>query len=155
MRRPARQAGILVIALLVVVAGCDSADAGPSGAAVTHPASLAGTSWVVLTVAGQTPVAGAAPSLEFSDVRVGGSGGCNRVGGGYRYDPSTGRLEFADLAMTLVGCVDDRRNRVETAFMQALNGPLGADLDVDGHLVLVGSAGVIVLAPPGQPLATD
>jgi heat shock protein HslJ len=145
MRRPPRPAAFLVIAFLFALAGCDSDDSAPppSGA---RPASLAGTSWVVVAVDGQAPVAGGEPSLTFSDDRVSGSGGCNRLGGAYRYDGSTGQLEFSNLAMTAMGCLDDRRNRVEAAFSKALGGPMRAHLDAEQHLVLEGPGGTIVLA---------
>jgi heat shock protein HslJ len=48
--------------------------------------------------------------------------------------------------MTLMLCVEQGRNEVETAFTQALTKATAASIDPQGRLVLSGQGGEIVMA---------
>jgi heat shock protein HslJ len=83
--------------------------------------------------------------MTFTIDQVQGSGGCNRFGGGYRYDESSGRIAFDRLAMTAMGCVDEHRGALETVFFQAVGQADRLYLDADGRLHLTGPGGEVVL----------
>jgi heat shock protein HslJ len=143
----------VLLGTTLVLAACD-AEAVPSGPG-SGPTALAGTSWTVASVAGRLPVAPAPPTVTFSATRATGSGGCNAYGGSYRYDPSTGAIAFADMAMTAMACLDNPRNVFEGAFFGALVAANRAALDPAGRLVLSGPGGVVILSPGirAQPTA--
>jgi heat shock protein HslJ len=132
----------LLVATMVVV-GC---------AAVTreaHPTTLANTAWRAVSINGQPVVAGSEPTAKFMVTDSNGSGGCNDWFSPYKYDPSTGRLTFEQLAMTARGCLDPTAASVETAFANVLSTVSTASIDPDGRLVLAGSGGQIVFAVDG------
>jgi heat shock protein HslJ len=56
------------------------------------PASLAGTAWTAVLVAGQPTVSGSEPTAAFTADRVEGTTGCNRYGGSYGY--AAGVIKF-------------------------------------------------------------
>lgn len=135
---------VAVALALAIVAGCD--EAGPSGGSGgPHPATLAGTSWSILSAAGRPAVPGSNPTIAFADSAARGSGGCNSFGGAYRYDPASGALAFAELGMTAMACAEPNRNDFETLFVQVLQRVDSSGIDPDGHLILAGPAGQIVL----------
>jgi heat shock protein HslJ len=142
----------LLAALLVVMvaaAACDeAAPADPNRPGV--PATIAGTSWRVVSVGGRAPVAGGVPTVAFEVARVIGSGGCNTFGGSYRYDADSGQITFENLGMTAMGCFDGRRNEFETAFSEALVQVVLVSIDARGLLTLRGPGGAIVLEPDPQ-----
>jgi heat shock protein HslJ len=133
---------LAAVLCVVVLAACSGADLVREA----HPTALTGTAWRVVWINGQAPVAGSEPTAVFSATDVKGSAGCNGYGGHYDYDPATGRLAFDDLAMTAMLCVEQDRNRVETAFTKALGQAASASIDPTGRLVLSGPGGEIVLA---------
>ena len=53
------------------------------------PTALAGTFWTLETLGGEPVVAGTEITLEFTDQRFGGSGGCNGYGAPYLATPAT------------------------------------------------------------------
>jgi heat shock protein HslJ len=139
-----RRAGLLAL-IAIAVGAC----AGTAPSEIPGPGGpiLSGTGWRVVSVGGRPPAAGAPATIAFGVRDVTGSGGCNSFGGGYTFEPSTGRLAFGDnLAMTAMACLEGPRNDFETAFFQALIMVTNASL-VAGRLTLSGPAGEIVLAP--------
>jgi heat shock protein HslJ len=142
MRTPAT---LLLALLLAVLAACSDADL----TRVAHPSTLAGTTWEVVSVNGQVPGPGSAPTAAFAATEVTGSAGCNSYGGHYRYDPSTGEIAFTDLGMTAMLCVEPARNRIESAFSQAIGRVSSASIDPEGRLVLSGPQTEIVLTVGG------
>jgi heat shock protein HslJ len=108
------------------------------------PATLAGTSWKAITVAGAAPVAGREPTLTFTDDGINGNTGCNGFFGGYTY--TDGTLKLSQIGMTLMAC-DDAVGHVEMAFTQALNGATSVSIDDGGQLLLSGSGGDVLFAP--------
>jgi heat shock protein HslJ len=111
-----------------------------------HPTTLGGTAWRVVSVNGRPPVAGSEPTAVFAPTQVAGSSGCNSYSGQYTYEPSSGAIEFRDLATTLMLCTEEARNDVETLFTTALTQATSASIDPAGRLVLTGPGGEIVLA---------
>lgn len=140
---------------LVVLLGClvaTIAACGGSGdrAGSVAPASLTGTSWTAMVVAGQPVVAGHEPTVAFSSDQVKGSGGCNSFSGTYRYRPGT--IKFENLAMTAMACLDASIGVVEGRFSTALIGATTVYMDAEGRMVMNGTGGQIVFEVAGQPL---
>jgi heat shock protein HslJ len=139
---------VLLTVLGLALAGCG--DDQPASPIEGHPATLAGTSWIVIAIGGRPPAPAGAPTIAFDATQAQGSGGCNHFGGRYTYDPATGGLRFADMGMTAMACAEAARNATETAFIQLLGQPsLVAQLGPDGHLILAGAAGRIELEVNG------
>jgi heat shock protein HslJ len=158
MIRPAvvRLLVVLGLAVSVAVVGCDASEA-PSGPRSPggSPTALAGTSWIVASVAGRIPpVRGSEPTIAFDATQARGSGGCNQFGGRYAYDPISGGLRFDELGMTAMACAERPRNDYETLFMQTLTRVDHATLGPDGGLTLTGAGGRIDLVVVG-PTVTD
>jgi heat shock protein HslJ len=145
---PSRLLAALLVAMVALAACGEAAPANPNRPGV--PATIAGTSWRVVSVGGRTPVAGGVPTVTFEVARVTGSGGCNSFGGSYRYDAGSGRITFENVAMTAMGCVDGGRNEFETVFSQALFRVELVSIDERGLLTLSGPGGAIVLEPDPQ-----
>lgn len=144
MRTPARFVMIVVLASLSLGA-CSESDLSRDA----HPTTLTGTVWRAVSVAGQAPVAGGEPTIAFTDAQVKGSAGCNSYFGSYRYDPTTGAIQFQQLAMTAMACLDAARGGIEARFTQAINQVTSASIDPEGRLVLIGPGGEIVFAVDG------
>jgi heat shock protein HslJ len=158
MTRPVASLRLLVglVLGLSLAVGCDSGSSPPgSGPVNGHPATLAGTSWIVAAVVGQAPpVRGSEPTIAFDGTQVRGSGGCNSFGGRYAYDPVTGQLRFDELGMTAMACAERPKNDYEAAFFQTLARADVATLGTDGGLTLSGPGGRIDLVVVG-PTVTD
>ena len=118
---------------------------------MTPPATLAGTNWGVVSVAGRPSVPASTPFIGFTADRAQGTGGCNQFGGSYTYDPTTGTLAFGDLMMTLMGCLGPQGD-FETVLFAALQGPLQVTQTPD-DLFFDGPKGRIVLAPAARDLS--
>jgi heat shock protein HslJ len=140
--------------LILVVAACGSGELAPPSARDGHPGVLAGTSWRVVSVAGQTAIAGSEPTVVFAASTANGSAGCNSWFGEYAYD-TTGALAFRQVGMTAMACAEAPKNAFEGLFITALNQATLASLDPRGLLVLSGAGGQIFLAVAGQPTPTD
>jgi heat shock protein HslJ len=136
---------LVPILMLVAVAACggsSSSSAAPS-APVAGPATLAGTSWLVKSVDGQTSVVGKEPSVAFDETTVSGSGGCNTYTGEYTYDAATATLTPGTLASTRMACAG-REGTFETEFLVAFEGPLTVSVAGD-DMTLAGGGHTIVL----------
>jgi heat shock protein HslJ len=141
---------VALIALLVAACGGSSETSRPPDAVAGWPATLAGTNWGVVSVAGQPSVPASTPFIGFTPDRAQGTGGCNQFGGGYTYDPATGMLTVGELMMTLMGCVGPQGD-FETVFLGALQGPQHVTQTTD-NLFFDGPKGRIVLAPAARDL---
>jgi heat shock protein HslJ len=90
--------------------------------AMSEAGGLSGRRWLLVEAAGQMTWKGGGerPYLEFNDSqhRVSGNTGCNRVSGEYTADAAT--LRFGSLVSTRRACVADEANRLEAAFLSAL-----------------------------------
>jgi heat shock protein HslJ len=134
-------------ATLLFAAVALSACSGP-GSEVDRegrPATLAGTSWRVVSVGGRPPIGLAVPTASFTADRVTGSGSCNVYSGGYRYDPASGRIELGDLGATAMACLEAPRNEFERAYFQALGRASLVAIDAKGRMQLSGPGGVVIL----------
>lgn len=104
--------GFFLVGLLVLSA------CGP----VSNP--LTGTSWVLVSLDGNTQVGealgGQAVTLMFTgNTEVGGSGGCNSFGG--QYSVSGNSIAFSEIVSTLMACTGAGIGDVEAAYFSALN----------------------------------
>ena len=128
-----RKSLLIVLCMIVIVAACTPA-----------PASIVGT-WK-LTAYGPkdapTPaVADAEASLTFgNDGTVGGSGGCNSLGGTYEVDGN--QVSFSDITSTLMAC-DDARMSQESAVIQVLTGT--AQYEIDGSILTLTNNDIVLV----------
>ena len=153
-----RALGRLVTAVLLVfaLAGC-AAEPPASLIRISHPTTLAGTTWRLVSIEGRRPPVGPDLTLSFEpDGRVAGEGACNGFGGSFLYEAATGRLRIDDLVSTKRACVEPARNDVETAYFAALRTVADASGDPEGRLVLPGGGAELLLAvgprPVGPPI---
>ncbi len=124
---------LLVMATTPVAAQSPSAPAG----------ELAGTSWVVTSVAG-TPGSGA--TLVFTDDMAGGFAGCNHFRGAYV--AASGSLSFGPLATTMKAC-EEAVMAFEQSYLAALGTVTGYTVG-DGTLSLTDASGAEALAFAAQ-----
>ncbi|HWK88694.1 MAG TPA: META domain-containing protein [Longimicrobium sp.] len=97
---------------------------------------LAGTSWRLVELNGQPPVAGGDTlTLVFAadEPRVSGYGGCNQFNGPYAQNGAS--LRFGPLASTRRACLEPALNTQETAYFQALESTTRYAIE-GGQLVL-------------------
>ena len=145
---------IASLAIVLVAAGCTSAAPSPGGTPDGSVGPLAGTSWIVVTVNGRSPLAGAVPTLSFTGERIQAFFGCNQGGGSYRLDPSTGAFAVSDLSETAMGCLQPGVMEFETALVQTLGSASRASVDSTGRLLLAGPGGAIAAVPLEHPAAS-
>jgi heat shock protein HslJ len=145
---PSRLLAALLVVMVAAMACDDAAPADPNRPGV--PATIAGTSWRVVSVGGRAPVAGSVPTITFEGARVTGDSGCNFFGGSYQYDAGSGRISFENLGMTARACAEARRNEFETVFTLALQQVERVSVDIGGLLTLSGPGGAIVLEADPQ-----
>jgi heat shock protein HslJ len=128
----------LIIALMgcaVLLVGC-----GPSPA---NSSSLEDTRWVLVTLGGESPLTGTAPSVEFSADQIRGSAGCNTYFG--TYVASGSEVSINDLASTEMWCMEPEGVMdQEMAFLNALRTVASYGVDA-GRLELYDEAGRQIL----------
>ena len=125
------------VAMAIVLTAC-AAEPPPSLTRFSHPSTLAGTTWRLLTIGRQSVPSGPDLTLEFDGDRISGNGGCNSFGGQFTYEPTTGSFAKSGLLSTMRACVEAARNDVEKAYLSTLQGVDRADVDSAGRLVLSG-----------------
>ena len=136
---PARRRGAL--AVMLAVAGAAALSACGSGISLDEP--IESRVWR-LTRLGSQPVAAGNdpqrdPQIRFDGTRVSGSGGCNRVSGGYQRDGHT--LRIGPLVATRMACLDAERGMLESAFVDALQATAGYSLLGGTQLTLLDAGG--------------
>jgi heat shock protein HslJ len=142
---------VLLVAIVVAIGGC-SDEVGPSASPPPGGIStLTGTSWIVVSVNGRSPIAGAVPTLAFDAGQIKGFFGCNQGGGRYRLDGATGRFDVQDLAETAMGCLQPGVTEFESVLVQVLGGATQVTLDPTGQLILSGPGGRIILVTLEHP----
>ena len=136
---------VVPILMLVAVAACggSSASSAAPSAAGAAPATLAGTSWLVMSVDSQASVVGKEPTAAFDATTVSGSGGCNTYTGEYTYDAATATLTPGPLASTRMAC-DGAEGTFENTFFAAFQGPLIVSVAGD-EMTLTGGGHTISL----------
>jgi heat shock protein HslJ len=120
---------LLVLILSALLAACGLAGGG---------AELEGTSWALVTINGQPPIAGRTPTLRFEDGSLGGNSSCNSFGGDYSVRGS--QISFGEMFWTLMACPEGGVMEQEQAYMQALGKIEQFELQ-EGMLVLSGPDG--------------
>jgi heat shock protein HslJ len=113
------------------------------------PNELTGTSWVLVSLDGNTQVGaaigGQPVTLAFSsETEAGGSGGCNGFGAKYQANVSTGAISFSDLVSTLMACLDSSVMELEGAYFTALNA--AETYSVSGTRLTIRGGGTLVFA---------
>jgi heat shock protein HslJ len=129
------------MALALLLVGC-----GPGPA---DGASLRDTRWVLVALGGEPPLAGTAPSAEFSAEEVRGSAGCNTYFGSYTVNGS--EIRISDLAHTEMWCSDPEGVMdQDQAFLAALASVASYRLAGE-RLELVDGTGGVTLTFEPQP----
>jgi len=140
---------VTLILLASLVAACSPSQTGPGQA---DSLSLEGTQWVLVSLGGDPPLTGTAPSADFSAEQIGGSAGCNRYFG--TYEASGTDISIGALGMTEMYCMDPEGVMdQEQAFLAALASATRYRVS-DSRLELLDSAGSVILAfepPPSLP----
>lgn len=112
-----------------------------------EPASPLIGGWMIESVGGKPAVGPKPPTLAFSaDGKVTGFGGCNRFSGGYA--KSGVSLDFTGVVSTMMACVNDEANAMESAIGGVLRGAATFVIDGDGKLTLTGDDGTEIVAAP-------
>jgi heat shock protein HslJ len=97
--------GVLVVGVVaLMVVGCSDDD--DDGGSDVQAIELGGTSWVLDTLDGQSPVTDGIPTLDFgADGAVSGTTGCNQFAGTYETEGADLTIEIGPL--TLAACSDE------------------------------------------------
>jgi len=129
----------LGIALAALLAACTTAPGeNPDQPATSAPAATApdvrleAYHWDLArandkngaAIAALQPATGKPLRLDFSEGRLGVSGGCNRIGGSYRHE--SGALRVGPLMQTEMACADRRLMDLDAAIAARLQGTLQA-----------------------------
>ena len=133
------------------IGGCSDTlvpSVSPSPGAIS---TLGGTSWIVVSVNGDSPIAGAVPTLAFDAGQIKGFFGCNQGGGPFRLDAATGQFAVGNLVATTMSCPRAGVMEFESVLARALGGATQVTLDPTGQLVLSGHGGRIVLVTLEHP----
>jgi heat shock protein HslJ len=135
--------GIAVMVLGVLLVTCGD---GPAGGA-----DLQDTRWVLITLEGKPPLAGSAPSAEFSADQISGSTGCNTYFG--TYEAGGSEMTIGDVAHTEMWCAEPEGVMdQEQAFLTALAAVTGYRLAGERLELLDDSEGANLTFEP-QPAA--
>ncbi len=148
MSNPVARIAALVAVLVLAVAACAGPAASPSLTRSAWPASLAGTAWSAVAVAGQPVVVASPPTAQFDADTIKGTTGCNQYSGTYQY--AAGAIKVVELMSTAMGC-DGAIGTTEQRFSTALNAARTVSVDPDGRMILDGPGGSITFVVAGQP----
>lgn len=112
------------------------------GGAAAAP-GFVGPRWVATAIRGAAPAPGVVSDITFApDGAAYGTGGCNRIRGGWTAEGSEG-LSLGPMASTMMAC-EDAKAEQERRFLDAL-GMVRRWRITDDGLVLSDGAGVVVL----------
>lgn len=132
---------------LVATAICCLVSHGAYATDEASGASLAGTEWRVLELAGKSADKNVTSTLIFgADGAVSGNGGCNSFRGDVDIEGAT--MKFGQLASTMMAC-EGAKSAQEALFHAALSQTVSYSVQ-DGELMLADAAGKIV-ARLGEP----
>jgi heat shock protein HslJ len=110
------------------------------------PAALAraepGGDWVLREIEGRPAVAGVRTTLNLSDGRISGSGGCNLYSGLGRL--AEGRVSVGLLAMTKMGCEPEVLEQ-EARFASALPSSVRYEIDSTGTMRVYDAKGRLTM----------
>jgi heat shock protein HslJ len=138
LRRTTLVGAILMLPLLLVACVTAAPESSP-----TPSAQLPDTVWVLEALNGSALIEGTRITLNFDEISVEGSAGCNTYGGSYTV--SEDGLHLGDLYATEMGCPEPQGVlEQETAYLQALNAAARFQL-ADDRLVVVDASGAQIL----------
>ena len=131
MRHAKLRVTLLVVApaLAALVAACDDDD--------DAEAALAGTSWVLVSFAGDDVLSGTDVTAEFAEDQVSGSAGCNSYSGSYEADNDSDLDVPGPFAVTLRACETGVMDQ-ESAFLSALEDAESYSVDGDELIIETG-----------------
>ena len=112
------------------------------GGDILPPADLAGTSWSIVAIDGETVPRGPTYFLNFDEERLAGKAGCNGFGGAY--DVSGRTLVPGPIAATRMACPGPAMEHERRA-LDVLAGPVQLDYRDGDTLLLRGRSGTITL----------
>ena len=138
----------LAAVLILAAAACAGPTASPGLIRSAWPATLAGTAWSAVAVAGQPVVAASPPTATFDADTIRGTTGCNQYSGTYRY--AAGAIKVVELMSTAMGCMG-AIGTTEQRFSTALSAATTVSIDPDGRMILDGPGGSITFVVAGQP----
>lgn len=108
------------------------------GGKILPPNTLAGTSWIFVSIGGVAVAKDRPTSLQFDGARMSGSAGCNRFSGGYA--AADGNLTAGPLMATEMACPGPGMTQ-EATFFQLMAAPVSLTFADDGTLILTGNEG--------------
>jgi heat shock protein HslJ len=85
----------------------------------TNPIVLSGTKWKLVEM-NNRKIKASETYIEFDQVGFSGSGGCNRIGGGYKVDGA--KLKFSEIFSTKKACFNEN---TESTFLKLLTSTTG------------------------------
>lgn len=139
-----RKFGVLVVLVAaLIISACQPKESAPS---------LAGTSWILVELYGQSVLSDVSVSLNFDGQSISGNDGCNSFGGSYTTDGNSFSVGD-DLMSTLMAC-EDAIMQQAGKFTQALIATDTYKID-EGRLILVDESGnnLAVFKPVSQELS--
>ena len=117
-------------------------------ACTTKPADeLEGSSWQLVSMGDQLPLNGTTLTISFKEGQAGGSSGCNTFSTGYQVED--GQIQFGEIAVTLMACMDDGVMEQEQAYLNFLQSVTGYSL-AEGKLSLYRPDGSALIYMPGE-----
>lgn len=130
---------ILTLLTVLLLSAC-SAFATPAD-------PLQGTSWELVSYAGQAVVPGTKVTLKFEDEQASGNAGCNSYGGNYQVNGD--QVRFEQMISTMMACADQSVMDQESTYLQFLGNAQRFEL-ADGWLQLFRSDGEALVFVPAR-----
>lgn len=112
------------------------------GGGILPPDVMERTSWRVTSINGAEIAREREALFEFSDGRISGTIGCNRMGADYTYNNK--KLSFGPMMSTKIGCPDPIATQ-EYAFAAVLGALASTEFPGDASMVLTGKDGVKIV----------
>jgi heat shock protein HslJ len=117
----------IAILSILVLSACAGGDDG-------RAAQLEGTSWVMTTYLGVSPLEGTQATIIFEEGRVSGIASCNHYGGSYEVKGDT--IWFGDMVITEMYCMEPNGVMDQEAVFMRLLGAAERFEVVDGVLTI-------------------
>ena len=108
---------------------------------------LEGSSWQLVSLGEQLPLNGTTLTISFKEGQAGGSSGCNTFSADYQVED--GQIQFGEIAVTLMACMDDGVMEQEQAYLNFLQSVTGYSL-AEGKLSLYQADGSALIYMPGE-----
>ena len=130
----------LALVMTFLLSACTPANnAGdPGSGAGQDGGTLAGTSWTLTELAGESALAGSTITAEFEQAQVAGNSGCNSYSGAYQ--SAGGSLAVGEVVMTEMACMEPAGvMEQEQAYLQLLG--QAQSYQVSGDELVITTAG--------------